>query len=92
MNLKLWKLSKSQPQKLVGFGKHGRTIFKTIAELVIAYHKEEKFSGDLLKKLRFFPDLRVRHPFDPVEKVTPQEFLRGKKTDLQHMRYHSVTF
>ena len=92
MNMKLWKFSKSQPPKLLGFGKHGRTLFKTIAQLVIAYHKKRKFSGHLLKKLRFFLDLKVMHPFDPVENVARREFLHGKKTDLLHMRYHFVSF
>ena len=46
------------------------TLFKTIAELVIVYHKKKKFSGHLLRKLRFFPDLKVKHPFDPIENVT----------------------
>ena len=64
MNMKLWKFSKSQPPKVLGFGKYGRTLFKTIAKLVIAYHKKRKFSIHLLGKLRFFPDLRVKHPFD----------------------------
>ena len=92
MNMKLWKFLKSQPPKLLGFGKHGKTIFKTIVELVIAYHKKRKFSGHLLRKLHFFPDLRVKHPFDPVENMTCHEFLRGKKTNLLHMRYHSMSF
>ena len=70
MNIKLWKVSKSQSLKLFGFGKHGRTLFKTIAKLVIEYHKKRKFSNHLLGKLRFFPDLKVKHPFDPVENVT----------------------
>ena len=64
MNMKLWKFLKSQPPKLLGFGKHGKTLFKTIVELVIAYHKKRKFSGHLLGKLRFCPDLRLKHPFD----------------------------
>ena len=62
--MKFWKFSKSQPPKLLGFGKYGRTLFKTIAKLVIAYHKKRKFFGHLLRKLCFFPDLRVKHPFD----------------------------
>ena len=70
MNMKLWKVSKSQSLKLLRFGKHGRTLFKTIAKLVIEYHKKRKFSNHLLGKLRFFPDLKVKHPFDPVENVT----------------------
>ena len=90
--MKLWKFPKPQPSKFLGFGKHGRTLFKTIAELVIVYHKKKKFSGHLLRKLRFFPDLKVKHPFDPVENVTCREFLHGKKTNLLHMRYHSVSF
>jgi len=90
--MELWKFSKSQPPKLLRFGKHGRTSFKTINELVIAYHKKMKFSGHLLRKLHFFPDLRVKHPFDPIENVTRREFLHGKKTDLLYMRYHSVSF
>ena len=92
MNMKLWKFIKSQPSKLIGFGKHDRTLVKTIAELVIAYHKKRKFSSHLLWKLRFFPDLGVKHPFDLVENVTHHEFLRGKKTDLLHMRHHSMPF
>ena len=55
MNMKLWKVSKSQSLKLLRFGKHGRTLFKTITELVIEYHKKRKFSSQLLGKLRFFP-------------------------------------
>ena len=90
--MKLWKVSKSQSLKLCGFGKHDRTLFKTIAKLVIEYHKKRKFSSHLLGKLRFFPDLKVKHPFDPVENVTWREFLRGKKKNLLHMRYHSVSF
>nr|XP_023871600.1 uncharacterized protein LOC111984206 isoform X2 [Quercus suber] len=74
-----------QPSKLLGFGKHGRILFKTIAELVIVYHKKRKFSSHLLRKLRFFPNFREKHPFDPVENVTRREFLCGKKTDLLHM-------
>ena len=92
MNMKLWKFSKSQPPKLLGFGKHGKTLFKTIVEPVIAYHKKRKFSGHLLGKLHFFLDLRVKHPFDPIENVTCREFLHGKMTNLLHMRYHSVSF
>nr|POE86871.1 hypothetical protein CFP56_24865 [Quercus suber] len=83
--MKLWKFSKFQPSKLLGFGKHGRILFKTIAELVIVYHKKRKFSSHLLRKLRFFPNFREKHPFDPVENVTRREFLCGKKTDLLHM-------
>ena len=90
--MKLWKFSKSQPPKLLGFGKHGRTLFETIAELVIAYHKKRKFSSHLLEKLRFFPYLWVKHPFDLVENVTRCEFFYGKKTNLLHMRYHFVSF
>ena len=92
MNMKLWKFSKSQPPKLLGFGKHGRTLFETIAELVIAYHKKRKFSSHLLEKLRFFPYLWVKHPFDLVENITRCEFFYGKKTNLLHMRYHFVSF
>ena len=92
MNMKLWKVSKSQSLKLLRFGKHGRTLFKTITELVIEYHKKRKFSSQLLGKLRFFPDLKVKHSFDLVENVTRREFLHGKKTNLLHMRYHSVSF
>ena len=90
--MKQWKFSKSQPPKLLGFGKHGRTLFKTIAKLVIAYHKKRKFSGHLLETLRYFPNLRVKHPFNPVENVTRREFLHGKKTDLLYMRYHFMSF
>jgi len=73
--MKLLKFSKSQSPKLLGFGKHGRTLFKIVAELVIVYHKKRKFFDHLLRKLRFFLDLRVKHPFDPVENVTRREFL-----------------
>ena len=92
MNIKLWKFSKSQPPKLLGFDKYGRTLFKTIVELVIAFHKKRKFFSHLLRKLRFFPDLKVKHLFDSIENVTRREFLRGKNTDLLHMRYHSLSF
>ena len=34
MNMKLWKFSKSQPLKLLGFDEHGRTLFKTIGDSV----------------------------------------------------------
>jgi len=92
MNIKLWKFSKSQPSKLLGFDKHGRSLFKTIVELVITYHKKMKFFNHLLRKLRFFPNLRVKHLFDLVENMTRREFLHGKNTDLLHMRYHSLSF
>ena len=92
MNMKLWKFSKSQLPKLLGFGKYGKTLFKTIVELVIAYHTKRKFFDHLLRKFHFFPDLRVKHPFDLVENVTCREFLRGKKTNMLHMRYHFVSF
>ena len=58
MNMKLWKFSKSQLPKLLGFGKYGKTLFKTIVELVIAYHTKRKFFDHLLGKFHFFPDLR----------------------------------
>ena len=97
--MKLWKFFKSQPPKQLGFVKHGRTLFKTIAKLVktiaklvIAYHEKRKFSDHFLRTLHFFPDLRVKHPFDPIENVTRREFFRGNNTDLLHMRYHSVSF
>ena len=90
--MKLWKFIKSQLPKLLGFSKYDRTLVKTIAELVIAYHKKRKFFGHLLWKLCFFPDLEVKHPFDPIENVTHHEFLRGKKTDQLHIRHHSMTF
>ena len=70
MNMKLWKVSKSQSLKLLGFGTHGRTLFKIVAKLVIEYLKKRKFSSHLLGKLHFFPDLKVKHPFDPIENVT----------------------
>ena len=63
MNMKLWKFSNSLPAKLLGFGKHGKILFKTIVELVIAYHKKRKFSSHLFGKLHFFPDLTMKHPF-----------------------------
>ena len=90
--MKLWKFSKSQLPKLLGFGKYGKTLFKTIVKLVIAYHTNRKFFDPLLGKFHFFPDLRVKHPFDLVENVTCREFLRDKKTNLLHMRYHFVSF
>ena len=79
MNMKLWKFSKFQPLKLLGFGKHGRTLFKTIVKLVIAYHKKRKFSVHLLWKLHFLPDLRVKHLFDPVENVTRVNFFMARR-------------
>ena len=90
--MKLWKFSKSQPPKLLGFDEHGRTLFKTIAKLVIVYHKKWKFSDHLLGKLRFFPNLKGKHPFYLVKNVTHREFLRGKKIDLLHMMFHAVSF
>ena len=92
MNMKLWKFSKSQPPKLLGFDKHGKTLFKIIAKLVIVYHKKWKFSDHLLGKLRFFPNLKGKHPFYLVKNVTHREFLRGKKIDLLHMMFHAVSF
>ena len=91
MNMKLWKFSKSQPLKLLGFDKHDRTLFKTIAKLVIVYHKKRNFFDHLLGKLRFFPDLKG-HPFDLVKNVTRREFFHGKKIDVLHMMYHAVSF
>lgn len=79
-----WKYSNKC--KVISFGLKGRKLFLGLAEILISYHREKKFSGNLVHKIRILPDLNVTHESSPVENV--EKFTNGGQlNDIKHFRW-----
>lgn len=77
--------------KVISFGLKGRKLFLGLAEILISYHREKKFSGNLVHKIRILPDLNVTHESSPVENV--EEFTNGGQlNDIKHFRWMVAAF
>ena len=72
--------------QVVCFGSEGRKLFLGIAEIVISFHENEKFSGNLFQRIRVLPDLNVTHESYPIDDIESFDN-GGQKNDLDHFRW-----
>ena len=72
--------------RVICFGLEGRKLFLGIAEIVISFHENGKFSGNLLQRIRILRDLNVTHESSPIDNREAFEN-GGQKTDMEHFRW-----
>lgn len=79
---------KFKDKEVICFGSEGRKLFLRIAEIVISFHKEKKFSGNLISRIRVIPDLNVTHESPPMNNENKKKFERGgQQKDIEHFRW-----
>lgn len=72
--------------KVISFGLKGRKLFLGLAEILISFHRQKEFSGNLVHKIKILPDLNVVHESSPVK--NEKEFTNGGQlNDINHFRW-----
>ena len=75
--------------QVIWFESESRKLFLGIADIVISFHENGKFSGNLFQRICVLPDLNVTHESSPLDNKEAFEN-DGKKSDIDHFRWMVV--
>ena len=76
-----WKYNRWN--RVICFKSESRKLFLGIADIVISFHENGKFSSNLFQRIRVLPDLNVTHESSPLDNKEAFEN-GGKKSDIDH--------
>ena len=78
-----WKYNRWN--RVICFKLESRKFFLGIADIVISFHENEKFSGNLFQRICILPNLNVTDESSPLDNKEAFEN-DGQKSDIDHFR------
>uniref|UniRef100_A0A7N2MZK3 Uncharacterized protein n=1 Tax=Quercus lobata TaxID=97700 RepID=A0A7N2MZK3_QUELO len=78
-----WKFDGGE---VISFGLEGSKLFIGIVKILLSFHEESKFSGNLLRNIRILGDLSVTH-IPSAEEENAGEAFGGRENDIIHFRW-----
>ena len=79
-----WKYNRWN--RVICFELESRKLFLGIADIVISFHENEKFSGNLFQRICILPNLNVTDESSPLDNKEAFEN-GGKKSDIDHFQW-----